>query len=258
MIATPLARPQGLKLSSSPVPSRTWRWIKQRNTNSRDLVVRSNQQKGFGSDNASKEQQQAAKVSIAPMPRWCRHPHPHPHRPGSSPLLTFLHFHTTKQISKRGKVASRPSQQKQLERLQAEEQEYLNSLRQSTPTLPTSANEKVLAEIIEEEGDASVPEAITDRMLRRMLMFSIGPVFLGFTLFPLFYYMKKVQDIDLPIWAVYIVQTTIFAGGLLGITYGVISSSWDERREGSLLGWNEFQANLPLLLDRFKKKKDGY
>lgn len=91
-------------------------------------------------------------------------------------------------------------------------------------------------------------------MLKRMIMFSIGPVFLGFTLFPLFYYLKKVQDIDIPVWAVYIVQTTIFAGGLLGISYGVLSSSWDQRREGSGLGWDEFKANLPLVLEKYRKK----
>lgn len=32
------------------------------------------------------------------------------------------------------------------------------------------------------------------------------------------------------------------------------AASWDPRREGSLLGWTEFQANVPLLLDRFNKE----
>lgn len=31
------------------------------------------------------------------------------------------------------------------------------------------------------------------------------------------------------------------------------AASWDPRREGSLLGWTEFQANLPILLDRFRR-----
>ena len=163
------------------------------------------------------------------------------------------------QVSKRGKVASRPSQQKQLERLQAEEREYQAAFqaklaaREGTPVNPTA---QPVADIDDDSDSstATIPEQITDRMLKRMIMFSIGPVFLGFTLFPLFYYLKKVQEIDIPVWAVYIVQTTIFAGGLLGISYGVLSSSWDQRREGTLLGWDEFKANLPLALERFKKK----
>ncbi len=36
----------------------------------------------------------------------------------------------------------------------------------------------------------------------------------------------------------------------------VPAASWDPRREGTLLGWTEFQANLPLLLDRFRRNSD--
>lgn len=165
------------------------------------------------------------------------------------------------QKSKRGKVASRPSQQKQLERLQREEEEYLAALKARTSSQSTADTApSAPADIGNDDDDyasssVTVPEQITDRMLKRMLLFSGGPVMVGMLLFPLFYYLKKVQGIDLPVWVVYIVQTTIFGGGLLGISYGVISSSWDPSREGSLLGWNEFKANLPLVLDRFRKKE---
>lgn len=155
------------------------------------------------------------------------------------------------QVSKRGKVASRPSQQKQLERLQQEEQEYAAMMKARQEEIQMKNN--AASTSYENDEDVVVPTQITDRMLKRMVMFSIGPVFLGFLLFPAFYYLKKVQGIDLPVWAVYIVQTAIFGGGLLGISYGVISSSWDPKREGSLLGWNEFQTNLPSVLDRFRK-----
>jgi Photosynthesis affected mutant 68 len=157
------------------------------------------------------------------------------------------------------------SREKQLAQLQAEEREYQAAFQAKLAARQqqkggTSPSSQATSSSIQQEddddyaSDVTVPEQITDRMLRRMLMFSIGPVFLGFTLFPLFYYLKKVQDIDVPVWAVYIVQTIIFGGGLLGISYGIISSSFDQRREGSLLGWNEFKTNLPLVLDRFRKK----
>jgi len=159
-----------------------------------------------------------------------------------------------RQKSKRGKVASRPSQQKQLERLQIEEKEYQEAMR---ARMTGNAPPQVIADGGDDDASSSsatVPEQITDRMLQRMLLFSGGPVLFGMLLFPLFYYLKKVAHVDVPVWAVYIIQTTIFAGGLLGISYGVISTSWDPKREGSMLGWNEFQANLPLVLDRFRKK----
>ncbi len=42
--------------------------------------------------------------------------------------------------------------------------------------------------------------------------------------------------------------------GLLGISYGILSTSWDPRREGSLSGVTEFKANLPIVLDRFRRR----
>lgn len=51
-----------------------------------------------------------------------------------------------------------------------------------------------------------------------------------------------------------IAQNIIWGGGLLGITYGIVSTSWDPTRDGSLLGWEEFKANLPVLLNRNGKQ----
>ena len=165
-------------------------------------------------------------------------------------------------------MATRPDQLKQLERLAAEEKEYVAALKaRQTPASPPSTSAAAPSaprslgmtpsaadDDDDYSSDVTVPEQITDRMLSRMLIFSGGPVAFGILLFPLFYYLKKVADLDVPVWAVYLVQTTIFGGGLLGISYGVISTSWDPKREGSKLGWNEFQANLPLVLDRFRRK----
>ena len=89
-------------------------------------------------------------------------------------------------------------------------------------------------------------------MFRRMLTFSGAPIAVGIALFPAFYYLKKVVGLDLPTWVVYVVQSFTFGGGLLGITYGIMSASWDPDREGSALGWTEFRANLPAFLDRNK------
>ncbi len=104
-----------------------------------------------------------------------------------------------------------------------------------------------------------------------------------------------VQHIDLPMGFVYITQSFVFGGGLLGIWYGILSArcaascalcynicrlatrclyacsailvlslcssvtptvcdarSWEEQREGSALGFQEFKANLPVFLDKIK------
>jgi hypothetical protein len=61
-------------------------------------------------------------------------------------------------------------------------------------------------------------------------------------LFPLFWYLRVVQKVEYPIWVVYVTQAFMFGGGLAGISYGILSTSWDPRREGSALGWTELQV----------------
>lgn len=41
---------------------------------------------------------------------------------------------------------------------------------------------------------------------------------------------------DFPMWIVYVSQNLTFGGGLLGITYGIMSTSWDPSREGTVCG----------------------
>lgn len=174
--------------------------------------------------------------------------------------------------SKRGKVASRPSPKLTLEQLQSEQAAYEEALRQRQQQGAGAAS-AVAAGDDEEEGavsyggaapgsgsrnveygsTAAVPEVVTNRMLRRVILFMGAPVFTGILLFPFFYWLKVKQDVDLPSWVPYLASSLTFGGGLLGISYGIMSASWDVRREGSLLGWTEFQANVPLLLDRFRR-----
>ena len=88
-----------------------------------------------------------------------------------------------------------------------------------------------------------VSEVVNNRMLRRIIAFCGVPTFTGFCLFPFFYYLKVVQKLEVPMIAVYAVQSLTFGGALFGITYGIFSASWDPRTEGSLLGVEQFKQN---------------
>merc|ERR1711976_4909 len=106
----------------------------------------------------------------------------------------------------------------------------------------------------DDEDDMVTPTQISNDMLTRIIIFAGVPVFTGFLMFPAFYYLKVVQDIDLPTWVVYIATGLAFGGGLAGISYGVLSASWDPRRKGSALGLTEFKANLPILMEQMRGK----
>lgn len=109
-----------------------------------------------------------------------------------------------------------------------------------------SEDEEEEEEEEEERDQGVIPEIVTNRMIGRM-GFSVGiPLAIGLLFFPFFYYLKVVLKIDVPTWVPFIVSFFFFGSALLGVSYGIVSSSWDPLREGSLLGWNEAQKNWPV------------
>ncbi|XP_076907874.1 protein PAM68, chloroplastic-like [Bidens hawaiensis] len=114
------------------------------------------------------------------------------------------------------------------------------------PLKPTKLNNED-EEDEEIERDAGViPEVVTNRMMGRIGL-SVGiPLFMGLLFFPFFYYLKVGLKIDVPTWVPFIVSFVFFGTALLGVSYGIVSTSWDPMREGSLLGWNEAQKNWPV------------
>ncbi|ERN15671.1 protein PAM68, chloroplastic [Amborella trichopoda] len=107
----------------------------------------------------------------------------------------------------------------------------------------------------EETRDDTIPEIVTNRMMGRM-GFSVGiPLFFGLFFFPVFYYLKVILKVDIPNWLPFIVSFFFFGSALLGVSYGIVSSSWDPLREGSFLGWKEAQKNWPVFWDSLRGNK---
>ena len=63
------------------------------------------------------------------------------------------------------------------------------------------------------------------------------------------------RGIKVPLPLVYVVQSFTFGGALLGITYGILSASWDPKRDGSLLGIAEFKENFPNVMNGLRKRQ---
>ena len=99
---------------------------------------------------------------------------------------------------------------------------------------------------VDEPEEATIPEVVTNRMMKRMGLSVGAPLSLGLLFFPFFYYLKVGLKVDVPTWVPFIVSFFFFGTALLGISYGIVSTSWDPLREGSLLGWNEAQRNWPV------------
>jgi hypothetical protein len=92
--------------------------------------------------------------------------------------------------------------------------------------------------------EMSIPKVVSQRMVRRVAAFCGIPTALGISTLIASYLLLIYAKIKLPHIAVLLVNMGLFGLGVLGITYGVLSASWDEKRIGSLLGWSEFTTNF--------------
>jgi len=92
--------------------------------------------------------------------------------------------------------------------------------------------------------DRVIPEAVSKRMIKRMALLSGIPTALGVLTFVVSYVILTQTEFDLPHVAVVLVSMGFFGLGVLGLSYGVLSASWDENRVGTLLGWQDFTQNL--------------
>lgn len=134
---------------------------------------------------------------------------------------------------------------------QAKADEIRASRRQRSPkerSETTSANRSSRAD------DASIPPEVSRRMVRRMAVFSGSPIALGVGIFFLAYYLLSHQILELPTVAVLLVTMGCFGLGVLGLTYGVLSASWDEA-PGSLIGLSEFKLNLGRAMETWRASK---
>ncbi|KAG7344235.1 DUF3464 domain containing protein [Nitzschia inconspicua] len=96
----------------------------------------------------------------------------------------------------------------------------------------------------ESPESAVIPERVAQRMGKRMLPFVGIPLFGSMASFVGFWYMATYRDMEFQPVLVATTSLVLLAVGIVGITYSIMSASWDDDREGSFLGADEFSQNL--------------
>ena len=149
--------------------------------------------------------------------------------------------------------------------------------------------------LAEDAGAAAIPERVAQRMGKRMVPFVGIPLFGSFASFIGFWYLATYKDMEFQPAIVATTSFVFLAMGLLvsgwlgryimiiglclflyfthsknddlnfetnswqtdekGITYSVLSSSWDEDREGSGFGAEEFQKNIGNIKEGLSRTK---
>jgi Photosynthesis affected mutant 68 len=116
----------------------------------------------------------------------------------------------------------------------------------------TQSDRKAAKRSSSPQNSQAIPEVVSRRMAKRMLIFSGIPTLLGLSSFPASYFIFSSHLIELPNVAVLLVSLGFFGLGVLGLSYGVLSASWDEDQPGSALGITEFKLNLGRTIENWK------
>ncbi|KAA8495684.1 Protein PAM68, chloroplastic [Porphyridium purpureum] len=93
-------------------------------------------------------------------------------------------------------------------------------------------------------ADSSLPEIVANRMGKRMIVLFSVPFFTGIGGFVTVYLLSIKSDIVVLPSLVATSTLGTFGLALTGLTYGIMSASWDPDEEGSFWGFTEFKTNL--------------
>lgn len=139
-------------------------------------------------------------------------------------------------------MSSKPSQK----RLAFEPRQKKKKAPKQPPTQSQKEREKTkkVASDRQQAATSAIPEVVSQRMVRRMALFCGIPTALGMLSFLVFYWIVSHELLEIPSSAVGAVSLGLFGLGVLGLSYGIFSSSWDEDRVGGWLGTKEFQVNF--------------
>ena len=103
--------------------------------------------------------------------------------------------------------------------------------------------------------EMAIPQVVSQRMIRRVAGFCGVPTALGITTLVVSYLLAIYSEVQLPPIAVLLVNMGLFGIGVVGITYGVLSASWDEERAGSLWGFGEFSTNWGRMVEVWRESR---
>jgi len=102
-------------------------------------------------------------------------------------------------------------------------------------------------EEMEPEPDSTMPQAVADRMLSRIIPFAALPVVGGVLLFIAFYVANTQLELDVPPTIVAYATQAMLLLSFGGITYGVMSTQLEEEGEQTTLGTSNIKRNLDIM-----------
>lgn len=104
------------------------------------------------------------------------------------------------------------------------------------------------------ESSSYIPPEVSQRMVRRVAVLAGIPSALGIAVFFINYYLLINNIFFFPNWVTVFETLGLFGIGFVGISYGVLSASWEPEADGSLLGLQEFRFNFGNLRKQWRDR----
>lgn len=120
--------------------------------------------------------------------------------------------------------------------------------RSSTSTAPAMPPRK--------RTQQAIPEAVANRMARRIAIATGIPTVLGMGVFIGSYVLVSRHLLDIPPSATLLASGGCFLLGLVGLSYGVLSASWEDN-PGSLLGSEQIPLNFSRIKTSLRALREG-
>ena len=128
--------------------------------------------------------------------------------------------------------------------------------RQSLPFEPKASRKKVSSGGVSDVAfrQEAIPRYVADRMARRVAVFTGLPTVAGMGVFVGSYLLITKGIADIAPGLTLAGSGFFFLLGLVGLSFGVLSSSWDPE-PGSLFGLENLKPNLQRMRESIKAKK---
>ena len=102
------------------------------------------------------------------------------------------------------------------------------------------------------KAQQTIPDYVANRMARRVAVATGIPSILGMSTFVASYLLVSKGVLDIPPGITLVTSGGFFLLGLVGLSYGVLSASW-EPGAGSLLGLEQMGLNISRLRSSIKR-----
>ncbi len=101
------------------------------------------------------------------------------------------------------------------------------------------------------QNNSGIPKKVANRMARRIAVTTGIPTLAGMGVFIFSYIVISKGIADIPPGITLLSSAGCFLIGLIGLSYGILSASWDNAN-GTLLGLENIKPNISRMRDAFK------